>query len=151
VAERCAGAALGDDALKRWFGPLLVAASIGAPAAEPLPLRMYDVTTLTGMPHLDENLRYATVTERRCVDPQDLSRLFWMLGDVSLQDCKLVKTSQTATEAEYRLQCSGGHGTSGQARWALGAEALSGTLDVRLGGKNMTFWQRISARPVGPC
>jgi hypothetical protein len=137
--------------LKRWLGPLLVAASMGAPATEPLSPRLYEVTTLTGMPHLDENLRYATVTERRCVDPQALSGLFWMLGDVSLQDCKLVKTAQTATEAEYQLQCSGGHGTTGQARWALRPEALSGTLDVRLGGKNMTFWQRISARPLGPC
>jgi hypothetical protein len=139
------------------LGSLLIAISSaagGVLAAEPVPAlspQLYEVTTLTGMPHLDENLRYATVTERRCVDPQELSRLFWMLGDVSLQDCKLVKAAQSATNAEYRLQCSGGHGTSGQARWVLRAEALSGTLDVRLGGKNMTFWQRISARPLGPC
>ncbi len=133
-----------------WFIAWVGAAGC-ALAAEPLPARLYEVTTLTGMPHLDENLRYATVTERRCVDPQELSRLFWMLDDVSLQDCKLVKSAQSATDAAYRLQCSGGHGTSGQALWALRPEALSGTLDVRLGGKNMTFWQRISARPLGPC
>jgi hypothetical protein len=139
---------------KGWFGSVLIAgvgAATGALAAEPLPPRLYEVTTLTGMPHLDENLRYATVTERRCVDPQELSRLFWMLDDVSLQDCKLVKAAQSATDATYRLQCSGGHGTTGQALWMLRAEAISGTLDVRLGGKNMTFWQRISARPLGPC
>ena len=139
---------------KGWLGALLIAgvsAAGGAWAAEPLPARLYEVTTLTGMPNLEENLRYATVTERRCVDPQDLSSQFWMLDDVSLQDCKLVKTTQSATEATYRLQCSGGHGTTGQALWVLRAEAISGTLDVRLGGKNMTFWQRISARPLGPC
>ena len=139
---------------KGWLGALLIAgvsAAGGAWAAEPLPALLYEVTTLTGMPNLEENLRYATVTERRCVDPQDLSRQFWMLDDVSLQDCKLVKTTQSATEATYRLQCSGGHGTTGQALWVLRAEAISGTLDVRLGGKNMTFWQRISARPLGPC
>lgn len=136
--------------MKRW----LLFASIGAAAVyatEPLPAQLYEVTTLTGMPHLDENLRYATVTQRRCVDPQDLSRLFWMLDDVSLQDCKLIKSAQSATDAAYRLQCSGGHGTTGRAAFALRPEAIDGTLDVRLGGKNMTFWQRISARPVGPC
>lgn len=127
----------------------LLALGAGASAADPLPPRLYEVTTLTGMPHLDENLRYATVTERRCVDPQQLQRLFWMLDDVSLQDCKLVKAEPSGTR--YELQCSGGHGTSGQALWALAPEALSGTLNVRLGGKNMTFWQRITARPVGVC
>jgi hypothetical protein len=110
--------------------------------------RLYEMTTATGMPHLDENLRYAVVHERRCLDAADLSRTFWMLDDVSLQDCRLVRQDPS----HYRLQCSGGHGTSGDARWQLDdADALRGTLDVRLGGKNMTFWQRVTARAIGRC
>ncbi len=109
------------------------------------------MSTQTGMPHLETNLRYAVVTEQRCLNPQDLSGVFWMLGDVSLQDCKLAKVLDEPARAVYALQCSGGHGTSGEARWEFAPSLLSGVLDVRLGGKNMTFYQRIIARPIGDC
>lgn len=112
---------------------------------------LYEVTTDTGMPHLEENLRYARKLEKRCLDPRDLSGEFWMLDDVSLQDCKLVKTDESPDAAVYRLSCAGGHGTTGQASWHLGTDPITGTLDVRLGGKNMTFYQRITARSVGAC
>jgi hypothetical protein len=115
------------------------------------PIRLYEVTTATSMPHLDESLRYATRTEARCIDIRDLSGEFWMLRDVSLQDCRLVKTSESADAAGYLLVCDGGHGTTGNASWQLGPGAIAGTLNVRLGGKNMTFYQRITAKPIGSC
>ena len=118
--------------------------------------RLYEVVTETGMPHLDESLRYAVRSERTCLDPSDLSGAFWMLRDVSLQDCRLVKALQDEASAAYALQCDGGHGTTGGARWqfepaAGGGTRLAGTLNVRLGGKNMTFHQRVKATPVGEC
>ena len=114
--------------------------------------RLYEVTTETGMPHLEENLRYATRIERRCMNPRELTNAFWMLGDVSLQDCELVEVDEAAEDiSQYRLKCSGGHGTIGSARWDFGSSTISGTLMVRLGGKNMTFYQRITARPLGKC
>ena len=116
-------------------------------AMSPLP-RLYDVTTETGMPHLEENLRYAVVRLRRCLDPGDLSRAFWMLDDVSLRDCRLQKTGSTQRSARYELRCAGGHGTTGVAQWQIEPDQLRGTLDVKLGGKNMTFYQRIVARAV---
>jgi hypothetical protein len=105
----------------------------------------------TGALRLYESLRYATRTETRCIDVRDLSGEFWMLRDVSLQDCRLVKTSESADAAGYVLVCNGGHGTTGTATWQLGQEAIAGTLNVRLGGKNMTFYQRITAKPIGRC
>ena len=114
--------------------------------------RLYEMTTETGMPNLEENLRYAVVTEKRCLNTHDLSGAFWMLNDVSLQDCKLVKVPEEETNATlYLLKCDGGHGTTGDARWQLGSDAIAGTLNVRLGGKNMTFYQRITAKPLGVC
>lgn len=141
---------------KKWMTLILMPAALGAgagrcAAAEAAPQRRFEVTTVTGMPHLDENLRYATVTETMCLNVQELSGVFWMLKDVSLQDCKLVKSEQTADAASYALQCTGGHGTQGSASWELGSSALTGTLQVRLGGKNMTFFQRVNARAVGSC
>ena len=124
---------------------------VAARGADPPEQRLYEVRTQTGMPHLEENLRYAVVTEQRCLDPQDLSTVFWMLGDASLQGCKLAKVLDEPGHAVYALQCSGGHGTSGDARWELTPRRLSGVLNVRLGGKNMTFYQRIAATPIGAC
>ena len=113
--------------------------------------RLYQMTTETLMPHLEENLRYAVRKEQRCISTHDLSALFWMLGEVSLQDCTLVKSTEEADSALYLLKCNGGHGTTGDARWTLGPDFITGTLKVRLGGKNMTFYQRITARPIGHC
>jgi hypothetical protein len=138
----------------RWFTPILAELLFGLPvvwAAEPVP-RLYEVITETGMPHLEENLRYATRVERRCMDPRELTTAFWMLGDVSLQDCQLVKVSEEpGVSSLYQLKCSGGHGTTGIARWQFSSSTVSGTLQVRLGGKNMTFYQRITAKPLGKC
>ena len=136
LACRCAGFALGALG---WAT---------AATAQEVPLGRYEVVTETDMPHLEENLRYAIRRELQCLDRRDLSTAFWMLGHVSLQDCRLVKTSQDAESAIYRLQCDGGHGTTGEARWQFEADRMTGTLRVRLGGKNMTFYQRITATPA---
>jgi hypothetical protein len=107
--------------------------------AAPTPARiLYDLKIETSMPHLDENLRYATRYERTCVNPDDLSRQFPMLGDVSLRDCRLVDHASHDDAIIYTLQCSGGHGTTGRAVWHLDDRQIAGTLDVKLGGKNMT-------------
>lgn len=140
----------------RWRAGVVALLSLAvgfarAQATEPAPRQLYEMRTETGMPHLEYNLRYAVVKEQRCLNPQDLSTAFWMLNDVSLQDCVLERTRQQADSADYTLVCKGGHGTSGTAQWQLAPERLSGTLNVRLGGKNMTFYQRIEARPVGAC
>lgn len=137
----------------RWLTPILAELLFGLPmgwAAEPLP-QVYEVITETGMPHLEENLRYATRVEHRCTDVHELMTSFWMLGHVSLQDCKLVEVSEEPEVARFQLNCSGGHGTTGRARWDFSPSVATGTLQVRLGGKNMTFYQRITARALGKC
>lgn len=137
----------------RWFTPILAELLFGLPmvcAGEPVP-QLYEVITETGMPHLEENLRYATRVERRCTDLQELMTSFWMLGHVSLQDCELVEVGEEPEGALFQLKCSGGHGTTGSARWQFSPSGASGTLQVRLGGKNMTFYQRITAKPLGKC
>ncbi len=129
------------------FGLLILSWSTAPSAQESRP-RLYDVVTETDMPHLEENLRYAVRREKHCLDRHDLSEAFWMLGHASLQDCRLVKAAEDAGSATYRLQCDGGHGTTGDARWQFEAGRMNGTLRVRLGGKNMTFYQRITATPA---
>jgi hypothetical protein len=134
----------------RWVILLVLGTSHGQ-TSQLMPARLYDVTIETGMPHLEENLRYATTRERRCITDQDLATVFPILGHPALQDCRLENESRHAHAASYLLVCQGGHGTTGSALWRLSDHQIRGTLDVKLGGKNMTFYQRVTARVLGAC
>ncbi len=126
-------------------------AAVSIPAAETWSARLYEVITETGMPHLEENLRYAVTRENRCLSGEDLASAFPILASASLADCKLQPESRQGDAVSYLLVCNGGHGTTGNASWHVGERLMVGTLNVKLGGKNMTFFQRVTARPLGQC
>jgi hypothetical protein len=126
-------------------------AAVSIPASEATPARLYEVITETGMPHLEENLRYATTREKRCLTDEELASAFPILKSASLADCKLRHESRSGDAASYLLVCDGGHGTTGSASWRVGEQSIVGTLKVKLGGKNMTFFQRVTAKPLGQC
>src|ERR1700726_272927 len=58
-----------------------------ARASESMPPRLYEVITETMMPHLEENLRYATTRQNRCLGRQELSSAFPILSHTSLKGC----------------------------------------------------------------
>ena len=125
--------------------------AVSIPASETMPARLYEVTTKTGMPHLEENLRYAVTRENRCLTSGDLESAFPILKSASLANCKLRHERRQSDAVSYVLVCDGGHGTTGSARWRVGEQLIVGTLNVKLGGKNMTFFQRVTAKPLGQC
>jgi hypothetical protein len=127
---------------------VVMAPAGGSDAAAP---QLYELTTETSMPHLEENLRYANTTRRQCLALSQLTTAFPILGHPALDGCKLEKESRQPDFLSYQLVCAGGHGTTGNAIWYLGEHRIRGTLDVKLGGKNMTFYQRITAIPLGKC
>jgi hypothetical protein len=116
-----------------------------------VPARLYEVITETGMPHLEENLRYTVTRENRCLTRDDLASAFPILKSASLADCKLQHESRHGDVISYVLTCAAGHGTTGNASWIVGGQSIVGTLSVKLGGKNMTFFQRVTAKAVGQC
>ena len=120
-------------------------------AAEVTPARLYEITTATVMPHLEENLRYANTREERCLADQELPSAFPILSHAALKGCKLEHESREHDVDSYLLVCEGGYGTTGSATWRVGEPSIRGTLMVKLGGKNMTFYQRVTARPLGDC
>ena len=122
-----------------------------APAADGVPPQLYELVTETVMPHLEENLRYATTREQRCLDQQELWAAFPVLHQPALKDCRLDQTSHQQDAMSYALVCEGGHGTTGHATWQLASKQSTGTLYVKLGAKNMTFYQRVTARALGAC
>jgi hypothetical protein len=122
----------------------------GAQSQSPAP-RLYETTIETGLPHLEENLRYATTRTRLCLGEKQLASAFPVLQHEALKGCRLDNARHEGSEIAYVLSCTNGTGTLGTARWRIEDAAIFGTLDVRLGGKNMTFYQRIAGRLVGPC
>ena len=130
---------------------LAALATLDVHASESMPAQLYEVTTETGMPHLEENLRYAVTRDKRCLAEQDLSSAFSILSHASLADCKLRQENRRDDTLSYVLDCTGGHGTIGSATWRIGEDVIRGMLNVKLGGKNMTFFQRVTATLVGEC
>jgi hypothetical protein len=102
----------------------------------------YDVTASIEMPHLEENLRYATTRERRCLRADDLAPLFPILQHPSLEGCRL---------AGDLLACASPEVATGAVRLEHARGRVSGVLEVKMGGKNMTFAQRVEAVRRGPC
>jgi hypothetical protein len=112
---------------------------------------LYDMVTETGMPHLEESLRYTTTREQRCLTRDGLLSFFPILQHESLQDCSLGRPDSNRGVWTMPLLCTGAHGTSGRAQWQFGDGKIVGTLNVKLGGKNMTFYQRVTATRRGEC
>lgn len=113
--------------------------------------RLYLVTTETLMPHLEENLRYTTERSQRCLDRKYLGSAFPILHHPSLASCQLQEQESGERVLSYVLACENSSGTTGTAVWRLEENSLHGTLNVKLGGKNMTFSQRITATLLGAC
>ena len=131
--------------------PILILLSSFARGSEVLPPRLYQITTETGMPHLDENLRYATTREKLCLNHQELSSFFPILHHKAFTGCKLDHEYRSGETVSYVLTCEEAHGMNGAARWQLSGAEIDGTLEVKLGGKNMTFYQRVTAKSLGEC
>lgn len=137
---------------RSWVAMLAFCAVFPCGAQSPLSApRLYETTIETGLPHLEENLRYATTRTRLCLGEKQLASAFPVLQHEALKGCRLDDARHDGSEIAYVLSCTNGTGTLGAARWRIEDTAIFGTLDVRLGGKNMTFYQRITGRLVGTC
>jgi hypothetical protein len=102
----------------------------------------YDITASTEMPHLEENLRYATTRERRCLQADEPASFFPILQHPSLEGCRL---------AGDRLVCASPEVATGSVRLDQAPGRVTGVLEVKMGGKNMTFAQRVEAVRLGDC
>ena len=130
---------------------LALAALCAAARAQSFGPRLYETTIETGMPHLEENLRYATTHTRQCLGKQQLAQAFPILRHEALKGCRLDYEHDEGSAVSYVLRCASGSETSGRAHWRFEDAAIHGTFDVKLGGKNMTFYQRVTGKVVGTC
>jgi hypothetical protein len=120
-------------------------------AADLLAQCLFDVTVETNMPNLEENLRYTTTHQKRYLTREDFPTAFPALKHPALSDCRLSDEGGQDGVVSYRLVCTGGHGTTGNAQWIVGKDELWGRLTVKLGGKNLTYSQTVTAIAIGSC
>jgi hypothetical protein len=113
--------------------------------------RLYELTTELAMPHLEENLRYTLRHTRECLTDRMLTTVFPILEHPALRGCSLQDELRDGTTVSYMLICDGGHGTRGEATWKFEGPVIRGVLHITLGGKNMTFYQKVTAIQLGSC
>lgn len=112
---------------------------------------LYEVTSQTVMPHLEEALRYATTTSRQCLGTQEAAALFPLLRHEAFAGCSLQRDAVSAAEAQFVLRCDNPQAATGVAHFTLEARGFHAVLYVKMGGKNMTLSQRLTAPRVGAC
>jgi hypothetical protein len=112
---------------------------------------LYEINTEMLMPHLEENLRYAITRGRRCVRSKAVEAFFPILQHQSLNGCKLGAGNRSHDGMYYPLICDGGQETTGAAELHTVADGIHGVLEIQMGGKNMTFSQRVEAMRQGDC
>jgi hypothetical protein len=106
---------------------------------------LYHLTARTIMPNLEENLRYAETREDRCLQLNNMDTLFPILQHESFAGCRLGDAHRQDNAIIYLLNCRSNQVATGVARLEPAADRISGELNIQMGGKNMTFSQRIEA------
>ena len=111
----------------------------------------YEVVAQTVLPNLEENLRYATTRSLRCLGSETPASLFPILLHPAFSGCTLVRQEGAGDGLAFNLQCSNPEAATGTASLLLDDQHFAGTLDLKMGGKNMTLSQRISGSRRGGC
>jgi hypothetical protein len=122
-----------------------------AAASIPVNPGLYDVTVETILPHLEENLRYATTRRTECLGALDTTTLFPLLRHEAFTGCALTGGRMLAGQLDYELTCRNPQAATGIARVTVERDAMRAVLEIKMGGKNMTLSQRVGAKRVGAC
>jgi hypothetical protein len=109
----------------------------------------YDVVAQTILPNLEESLRYATTRSQRCLGTEPVDTLFPILLHPAFAGCTLVR--QGGRGDVFTLQCTNAQAASGGASLLIEPQRFDATLDLKMGGKNMTLAQRVSGTRRGDC
>ncbi|MEQ8234888.1 MAG: hypothetical protein RLW61_03110 [Gammaproteobacteria bacterium] len=109
------------------------------------PPGQYELAWQTVMPHLDE-MRRITDRETACLDG-DPQGLFPVLRQPALRGCRL----QPLDGGRWQLTCRSAAVASGSATLENTGAGISGDLAIKMGGKNMTFSQHVTATRRGSC
>jgi hypothetical protein len=123
----------------------------GAAAQVALPPGQYELTAQTVLPHLEEALRDATTRSTRCLAEPDATTLFPLLKHPAFAGCMLVPARPDEGALRFTLRCANAEAASGSAAFEIDGPLVTGTLELKMGAKNMTLAQRLRGLRKGPC
>lgn len=110
----------------------------------------YELASQMQMPHLEEMRRMVT-RETRCIAPNDVRALFPVMRQPALRGCEFGYATRHDARTRLVLVCASARVATGTAELRPAARGLIGHLQIKMGGKNMTFSQRVEATRVGDC
>lgn len=128
---------------------LVASASV---AADPLLAPgLYRVEVRIALPNVQDAA--APFVATRCVSPADLKsgEAFSILSKNPLRNCDLLDYRVTDGTASYRIACPGPNKGSAVAVFQTTATTYRGSIDMNLGGKNMTMSETQAGTRIGNC
>jgi len=116
-----------------------------------VPVGRYEVKAETLLPNLQNNLRYTTTFKKQCLHKQDAATLFPILKQVSFVGCQLLASSNTSDVGKFLLVCDNPQAAGGNAQFEIEEKFFNAVLNVKMGGKNMKFSQRVTGNRLSDC
>ncbi len=129
---------------------LSVMNAVAATSEFTLPAGEYAIHSNMVMPHLDE-MRRIIAEESRCLAEDDAHALFPVMRQPALRGCTFGFGEARDQAFHYVLVCQTARVATGTAELTHRGASVIGNLIVKMGGKNMTFAQRVEAVRAGDC
>jgi hypothetical protein len=112
---------------------------------------LYQVEVRIALPNVQDAA--APVVLTRCVSPADLKsgQAFFVLSHNPLRNCDLLDYQVTGGAASYRIACPGPNKGSAVAVFETTAITYRGSIEMNMGGKNMTMSETQAGKRIGDC
>ena len=112
---------------------------------------LYQVDVRIALPNVQDVAAPFVVT--RCVRPADLEsgEAFSILSENPLRICDLLDYQTTEGAVSYRIACPGPNKGSAVAVFQTTATTFRGSIEMNMGGKNMTMSETQSGTRIGNC
>ena len=130
--------------------PALIA--MGSDSAETsLAPGLYQIEVRLMLPNVEHAAAPFVVT--RCVSPADLEsgKAFPVLSNNPLRSCDLLDYQATDGTISYRIACPGPNKGSAVAVFKTTANRYRGSIQMNMGGKNMTMSETQAGARIGNC
>jgi hypothetical protein len=132
---------------------LIAVLAVGGAAAADLLLApgLYQIEVRISLPNV-QNIA-APLLFDKCVTPADLQsgRAFFVLSDNPLKQCDLLDYEAASGRAVYRIACAGPNRGRAVAVFETRETSYRGTIQMNMGGKNMTMAETQVGKRTGDC
>ena len=112
---------------------------------------LYEVEVRISLPNVQNVAPPKLLT--LCIAPADLrsGRAFFVQSDNPLKHCDLMDYRPVSATVVYRIVCQGPNRGNAAAVFETTSAAYRGTINMNMGGKNMTMTETQTGRRIGAC